>query len=85
MPCYLKSSEAEKERAIARLEQQLKEKAAKLAKAGNRVTINGWTGDRAGFCDECAVARLRHSADVHIRQMVATVISTGVRQGHRTH
>lgn len=87
MPCYYNqeaAAEAARQRAIKRLEQQLKDKSASLAKFGGRATIRGWNGDRSGFCDECAIDKLLHSQDFRIRQMAAEQLGSQemVRDGH---
>ena len=72
MPCDYISPEEVRMRKIAELEKKLKEKSAQLVRRGNTVTIEGWT-DRAGFCDACAIKKLRQSTDMFIRNMVNQV------------
>jgi hypothetical protein len=85
MPCDLRASEELRKKAIARLEQQLKAKTATVVKTGGRLKINGWQGDRAGFCDECAVNRLKVSGDIAVRQMIAVAIGGMAERQAHTH
>jgi len=83
MPCDFRASQQARKAAIRRLEAQLKMKAARIAKdALGAVRIEGWTGDRAGFCDECAVAALRQSTDLSVRMMVSAVAAEGQTHSH---
>ena len=87
MPCdsltFEEQAQRDREAQLRQLEQRLKEGAARIAKVGNRVSIEGWA-ERGGWCDECAIRRLRQSADFRIRQMVAAAIpqSATVTFGH---
>lgn len=86
MPCDSlareRAAQLARERAIEELEKRLREKSARIVGDGVNVSIEGWDGDvRAGFCDECAVNRLRVSDDFEIRHMVEHAL--GVSHTHR--
>lgn len=80
MVCDIRATEArakrERERQLAELEKQLKEKSARIVRNGNTVTIEGWS-TRGGWCDACAIRKLRNSADAFIRQQVAVAAPAG--------
>ena len=66
----------ERQRAITELENKLKDKSAQIVRNGNNVTIEGWTS-RGGWCDACAVRKLKMSTDATVRMMVATAAPAG--------
>jgi len=66
----------ERARQLAELEAQLKSKSAQIVRNGNRVSIEGWSS-RGGWCDACAINKLRQSSDATIRMMVATAAPAG--------
>lgn len=74
MPCDTKQREVRERKAreaqIKALEQALKAKSARLVRKGNTLSIEGWT-DRGDWCDECAVRKLKLTADFTIRRLVA--------------
>lgn len=70
MPCDLRVKEEERRAALQRLEEQLKSQEARLVDVFGRIEIVGWTGDRAGFCDACALAALGQSNDPAVRQQL---------------
>lgn len=87
MPCdtriRLASEMKQREQQIKKLEQQLKEKSAKIMRMGNVVSIEGWK-DRGGWCDDCAIRRLRRSNDMTIRRLVQETVpvSNTIKFGH---
>ena len=82
MPCEGKTlaeqEREQRERQLAALEAGIAGRTIQLTRAGNRVTIVGW-GQRGGWCDECAIRRLRQSDDAMVRLAVARVAPVGVR------
>jgi len=79
MVCELTANERERlqrEAQLKALERQLKERSARIAKVGNRISIEGWN-ERGGWCDACALRALKNSADIRVRQMAAEAL--GVR------
>ena len=80
MVCDLRAKEErarrERERQLAELEQQLKNKSAQIVRNGNTVTIEGWS-TRGGWCDACAIRKLRNSDDAFIRHQVAAAAPAG--------
>jgi len=65
------------------LEERLKNKSAQIMKIGNTVSIEGWE-ERGGWCDACAIRKLRQSEDFEIRRMVAVAVPVeqGITFGH---
>ena len=68
---------AAREAQMKALEQRLRDRSARIVRTGNRVEITGWT-ERGGWCDECAVRRLRMSVDGVVRAAVAAAAPVGV-------
>ena len=87
MPCDTVTQEAveqaKREAAYKALEARLKGKSASIMKLGNQVSIEGWD-ERGGWCDSCAINRLRHSEDFEVRTMVANAVpqTAGITFGH---
>lgn len=87
MPCDTRVIKMDAKLARARqldaLEQQLKDKSAKLALVNGVASVEGWK-DRGDWCDECAVRALRLSSDFEVRQ-AATQLTTNkavISYGH---
>jgi hypothetical protein len=81
MPCDTINREEQarliREAQMKKLESELKSKAARIARIGNHISIEGWT-DRGGWCDACAVRKLQQSQDFEIRRIIATSVGNGV-------
>jgi len=77
MPCDTINREAAEQRKrdaqLAALEESLKNMTASVQLMGDTVTIEGWE-ERGGWCDECAISRLRQSEDFEVRQILANAI-----------
>lgn len=73
----------EREEQLQKLENELKNKSARIVKMGNRVSIEGWS-ERGGWCDACVVRKLRQSSDPFVRHLVETTVPTeqGITFGH---
>jgi len=83
MPCDYMAAETERVAAIKRLETQLLSLSAKVTDVAGKAGISNWDGDRAGFCDDCAIDKLLHSEDFRVRTMVANQL--GAKAMQRVH
>ena len=80
MPCDERVAAEVKKKQMEALMKKLKDKSIKLGKVGSTLTINGWV-DRSGWCDVCAVRKLKMSADQTIRKLVAEAEKATVSVG----
>jgi len=87
MPCdSIPRGEVERrkrEQQIKELETALKNKSAQLVKTGNTISIENWD-ERGEWCDDCAIRRLRQSADFEVRRIIAAAVpqTAGIVFGH---
>lgn len=78
MPCDGRASEARRKAALKKLEEQLKSMQARVVKTATGMAIEGWEGDRAEFCDECAIAQLKIHGSFETRQRIAEAETSAV-------
>ena len=80
MPCTgMKTTPEEvRQKQLEELMKKLKDKSVTLAKVNGKLTINGWES-RSGWCDACAVRKLKVSGDQKVRQMLAEAEKTTVK------